>query len=164
MGSITQLGGGRPRKPTSAKALAGTLQKCRTNPAEPLSEPIDIPDPPVELTSHEQVMWLELRALVGPMRITAAADLYAFRSMVEDAAMLRALRDSLGANDPIYEAVSKFGSQLKARPEVAAIPVYRKLMFLHMARWGINPADRSRVSVLADTEPAEDPLKDFRVP
>ena len=51
--------GGRPRKPTAVKKLQGTLQKCRTNPAEPIP-PNDLKAmaPPEYLTDSAKEIWI----------------------------------------------------------------------------------------------------------
>ena len=49
----------RPRKPTAVKRLQGTLQKCRTNPNEPIPKmPIDRFEPPVFFTETQRDLWL----------------------------------------------------------------------------------------------------------
>jgi hypothetical protein len=165
MPKVVQLGGGRPRKPTAQKALAGTLRGDRANPAEPQGQPIAIPEAPPDLTPFEAAAWADLKALVDPMKVATASDVFAFRAMVEDAGMLAALRKSFNdsGGDPVYVEDTKAGPQLRMRPEVQAIPTYRKLLFLHMARWGIDPADRSRVSALTEEKPKADKLAKFRL-
>ena len=160
-----QLGGGRPRKPTAVKRLAGTARKGRENPAEPQLEPVALPGPPKDLTAHERAAWIELKALIDPMQIATAADVAAFRSMVEDAGMLAALRQSFidAGAEPVYSEDTKAGAQLRMRPEVLSIPTYKKLLLLHFARWGIDPADRQRVSFLKPETRSADPLAKFRV-
>jgi hypothetical protein len=163
---VIQLGGGRPRKPTAHKRLAGTLRNDRQNHAEPRLQPIALPDPPADLTDLERAAWVELKELIDPMQIATAADVVAFRSMVEDAGMLAALRKSFidSGSEPVTVEETKAGAQLRMRPEVLSIPTYRKLMLLHFVRWGISPADRQRVSVLSDpTAKKQDPLGKYRV-
>lgn len=163
MGSVVQLGGGRPRKPTSRKAALGTLRKDRINVAEPKLPPVKIPDPPDTLTEDEKVAWSELAAIVNPLSVATASDLYAFKRMVETAAMLTALRRSFieAGGTPVYVEETKGGPQLRMRPEVYAIPTYEKLMLHHFTRWGIDPADRSRVSALTDEKPKTNPIAKF---
>ena len=49
----------RPRKPTAVKRLQGTLQKCRTNPNEPIpNTPIDRFEPPVFFTETQRDLWI----------------------------------------------------------------------------------------------------------
>ena len=50
--------GGRPRKPTAVKKLQGTLQKCRTNPAEPTPQnDLKAMTPPEYLTDSAKEIW-----------------------------------------------------------------------------------------------------------
>jgi hypothetical protein len=164
MGKVLQLGGGRPRKPTSRKALAGTLRKDRTNAAEPSLPPSKLPGPPKDLQDIERKAWLELAALVNPMVIATASDVAAFRKMVEVVAIRAALIQSFydeGGGVPTYTEDTKAGPQLRMRPEITAIPTYDKAVLLHFARWGLDPADRSRVSSLADGAGRPNPLKKF---
>lgn len=50
--------GGRPRKPTVVKKLQGTLQKCRTNPAEPTPQnDLKAMTPPEYLTDSAKEIW-----------------------------------------------------------------------------------------------------------
>lgn len=162
-GKILSIGVGRPRKPSALKDLAGTSRADRANPAEPALPAAAMPKPPRDLKADEKRAWRELAALVDPMRIATASDLAAFRSMVECAGVLAALRRSFygdGKGEPTYWAQTKSGSILMMRPEVNAIPTYQKLMLHHFARWGLNPADRSRVSALAEPE-APNPIAKF---
>ena len=165
MPKVIQLGGGRPRKPTAHKELAGTLRKSRTNAAEPRLAPIVLPAPPGDLTDHERAAWVELKALIDPMQVATAADAAAFRAMVEDAGMLAALRRSFidSGGQPVVVEQTKAGPQLRMRPEILSIPTFRKLLLLHFARWGIDPADRQRVSVLNAETTKQDPLAKFRL-
>lgn len=49
----------RPRKPTAVKRLQGTLQKCRTNPDEPIpNTPIDRFEPPIFFTETQRDLWI----------------------------------------------------------------------------------------------------------
>lgn len=163
MGTLLRLGEGGTRIPDEVKKLKGTLRKHRVNATKPALPPIQIPSPSPDATDDERAAWIELASLVNPLKVTTASDLYAFRRMVETAAMLaalrRSLRDSGGA--PVYELVTKSGVQLLLRPEVNAIPTYEKLMLHHFARWGIDPADRSRVTALADEKPKTNPIAKF---
>lgn len=160
-----QLGGGRPPTPTAHKRLAGTLRGDRQNPGEPQVTAIDLPDAPADLTPDERAAWVELAHVINPMSIAAASDVFAFRQMVEDVAMLMSLRRSLieSGGRPVVIERSKGGVHLRTRPELAAIPVFRKLVLLHMSRWGLSPADRQRVSALQDESRENDSLSEFRI-
>ena len=154
---------GGTRKPTKLKELSGTNRKDRANPREPKLQPVPIGEPPEDLTEFEMAAWVELRVVVDPMTIATAADLTAFRQMVEDVGMLASLRKSFidAGGLPVYSEMTKTGEQLRMRPEVYSIPTYRKLVLLHFARWGLTPADRARVSTLSDDLPKTNPIAKF---
>lgn len=153
--------GGRPRKPTALKELAGTARKDRANVAEPRLQPCPIPPPPDDLTPTEREAWLELAAVVDPMRIATRADLEAFRQMVLAVAIVADARASLrAAGTVVLEEQTKAGTQVRARPEINIIATYQKLVLYHFSRWGLTPSDRSRVSSLAE-EVRDDPLAEF---
>lgn len=162
---------GRPRKPTAQKALAGTLRKDRTNPAEPSGPPTALPEPPQALTEDERAAWLELKALIDPMQVATAADVYAFRRMVSVAGVLATLTRSYYASPedggaggkPTYWEDTQAGAQLRQRPEPNMIATFEKALMLHMAQWGISPATRSKVSMLAGEKPKANPVDRFRV-
>jgi hypothetical protein len=160
-----KLGEGRPRKPTAAKKLAGTLRKDRANPDEPQGTPVAMPDAPADLNKFERAAWDELKRLVDPRQVAIAADVYAFRRMVEVCGMLAALRKSFADAKwkPVIAESTKAGVQLRIHPAVQAIPTYEKLAMLHLARWGLSPAERSKVSVLKDGAPKKDKLEKFRL-
>lgn len=162
-GKVVALGAGRPRKPSRLKELAGTQRADRVNDAEPALPPAAIPAPPADLSDDERAAWVELAVLVDPMRIATASDVAAFRVMVQDvavrASLLRSYRDA--GCLPVYTEETKAGPQLRMRPEVHALTSYSKLVLLHFARWGLAPADRSRVSALADPETKRNPIAKF---
>lgn len=162
-GRVVSLGAGRPRKPSKLKELSGTQRADRVNAAEPSLPPAEMPEPPADLSDDERAAWVELAALVDPMRIATASDVAAFRVMVQDvavrASLLRSYREAGCA--PVFIEETKAGPQLRMRPEVHALTSYSKLVLLHFARWGLAPADRSRVAALADPEERKNPLAKF---
>lgn len=162
-GNLISLGGGRPRKPTALKRLAGTLQKCRTNPHEPKGKPRKLSRPPEYLTERQKTEWKRLAKIVNPMRITTKPDVLAFESMVTAYCLKRQAEESLyahGNTSPVYAAKTRDGTVLKARPELALIAQYDKQLGYWFSRFGMSPADRSRVSALSAGSKA-DPLSEF---
>lgn len=149
-----------PHKPTAVKQLQGTLNPTRANKAEPKASAIDLPAPPADLTPDEVEAWQELAKAVDPMRISTAADLVSFREMAETLGMIRALRKSLYASGPLVDSTGKMD---RLRPEIGALSTQRQLLGKQLARWGMTPADRQRVSVLNDDANKDDALKKFRI-
>lgn len=73
---------GRPRKPTALKRLQGTLQKCRTNPHEPIPE-VDLKcvPPPDYLTESAKEIWnFSLQA--APQKMLSSLDYGIFTEWV----------------------------------------------------------------------------------
>lgn len=164
MSGLAGAGGGRPRKPTALKVLARTDHPGRINAAEPRLDPVSILEPIKGLSISERRAWVELAGLVNPTRVATAADLTAFRLMVEAVAMVADLRASLrkAKGQLVYKEFTKSGPQLRQRPEIVLIEKYQKLAMYHLARWGLTPADRSRVSSLAE-DAGPDPDEEFSV-
>jgi hypothetical protein len=156
---------GAPRKPTAQKALTGTLRADRVNAREPDMPAVALPTPPDGLSDHEREAWVELASVIDPMQIATASDRVAFRLFVEAVGMLATLRQSFSdaGGSPVYEVVTKSGVQLATRPEVVQIATYQKLCLLHAVRWGLSPADRSRVSALSGSAGGNDPLARWRL-
>lgn len=157
---------GRPRKPTAIKKLAGTLKSERTNHSEPAGRAIAIPPPPRHLSDLERAAWRRLARVVDPMRIATEADLEAFELLVSEVALVDAARASLRACDGeiLVAEETAHGTSLKPRPEIGIIERHNKLVMYHFSRWGLTPADRSRVSTLGDGRPSTDPLAEFSAP
>lgn len=169
-GTLVTLGGGlpggRPRKPDAVKALSGNARKDRTNPDAPKGDAIQIPPPPKHFTARERESWKRYAAIVGPMQIVTAADLRAFERLVEvDAVIAEAqarMRDDLdpeGRVRLIETTTTRNGEWSRPRPELELIARFEKILLFHFSRFGLTPADRSRVSALKTAE--SDPLDEF---
>lgn len=146
--------GGRPPKPTALKELAGTQRADRKPAAEPRLKPANMPEPPADLTPAEHKAWLELAALVDPMRVGTRADTAAFRAMVECAGTVADLRASYVASlasGGITVTTDK--GAVMMIPEVSALAVHRKLLLLHFSQWGLTPAQRQKVAELPEDKP-----------
>jgi hypothetical protein len=131
---------GRTRIPTKLKVLKGTAQPCRMNPNEPGVEFEPVPDhPPEDLTPDEVEVWHELRPLVDGMQVGTRIDVPAFRLLVEAVTLTRTTK---GDKTSEWVSAAKFAQT-------------------QMAKWGMSPADRSRVSVLPTREKAADPVAEF---
>lgn len=156
--------GGRPRKPRALKLVQGTDRPDRANKRAPTPGPAPLPPPPKDLTTHEKRSWKQLAALVDPLRIAAAADVVAFREMVrchglitQAAAELRAAGGKL-----TYEAFTEAGVSYRKRPELELIATFTKLLDGKLARFGLTPAEREKVTKIGD-DAAGDPLDEFAV-
>lgn len=137
----------RPRKPTRLKVIQGTAQNCRLNPDEP-QFPAGIPAPPSHLSQAAREFWLELSELMASRGIIGIADGRSMECMAETYAELRAARAALakyGAHT--YETSNGSGSTMyRAYPEVGIVSDCDRRLALWFSRFGLTPADRSRVS------------------
>lgn len=148
-----EKGGTRSRKPTALKLLQGTLNTTRQNKAEPHGTP-GIPQPPDYLCPEELLIWHRFAAILDPMRIVNREDFASFELLVATYGEMVRLRNALRrdgyamtyetANDKTHTVM------LRARPEMQLLAdVDRRLVTL-LARFGLTPADRSRVSSMVE--------------
>jgi P27 family predicted phage terminase small subunit len=163
VGDILHLaGGGRPRKPTAMKQLSGTARADRASPREPRRAFASMAKPPKGAKGNLLVAWKRLAPLVDALRVATRQDEVAFAQMVETYRIILDARESLdeAGGSPVYECMTQFGVQMKARPEVEIIAKNQKILAYWMNRFGLTPADRSRVAEI-EGEGAADPLDEF---
>lgn len=133
------------RKPTAVKQLAGTLQACRVNVLEPTPAK-GWPPAPAYLSLREQAAWQETCQLLDAQGTLTLADAFA----VEELAVLRAevaeLREDVRANGRYY--TSNAGLE-KLRPIVKLEAEKSRHLLALLSRFGLTPADRSRVNARA---------------
>lgn len=116
--------------------------KPRTPPEPPTAGAafVEIPEPPAGLSDEELEAWTELRAAVNPKRVTTAADLVAFKLTVQALATSRRAFKALAAG--VVAAGDKMD---RPSPAVAIMASMQKLAWFGLARFGLTPADRSKV-------------------
>lgn len=160
---VVSLTAGRPKKPSSVKRAAGTEKKCRANPREPSAAPLKaLPKPPRDLSERERAAWVELVAVLEPMRVTTAADLVAFRQMAITLALIEEARETIADHGQTFTVTTQSGDVIRKRPEVEILLSAKKQLSVELSRFGLTPADRARVSVLGD-EGEKDALDEFAV-
>jgi P27 family predicted phage terminase small subunit len=152
---------GRPRKPAALKELQGTSRPGRDTPNVLASPPLEaFPPPPAGLSEREAAAWEELAQVVGPMRVTAPSDMVAFRQMVTTLATVEEARAELNDNGLTYTVETASGCVVRKHPAVEILATFKKQLAGDLARFGLTPADRERVSAMG--EQAEgDPLDEF---
>ncbi|MBP2302535.1 P27 family phage terminase small subunit [Azospirillum picis] len=158
---------GRPPKPTHLKLVTGTAQKCRTNKREPKPER-SIPSPPAHLTDKAKTTWGAVSVILDKMGVLTEADGMAMVGLCEAYADLLAARESLSrpltmvsegadgekastiifaeAGERYYWTIGKGGPMRRARPEVADIADADRRFAAWLAKFGLTPADRTRVA------------------
>lgn len=152
--------GGRPRKPTSQKALGGTLQPSRTNPNEPVPD-VALPLPPDWLSEKARQYWREIGDVLLHMKLTTVADGPAMQLLTETLAEWAEARQEVHANGLTYSTTTESGSEIhRPYPQVAIASDAMKRALRMLTEFGLTPASRSKVSALGDG-PESDPLGDI---
>lgn len=153
----------RPRKPTHLKIVAGTAQPCRTNASEP--KPVrERPSPPTHLSDRAKVAWGAVSVLLDRMGVLTEADSLALEGLCSAYADLVDARASLklavshgdaelaAAGSLTYVTDGKAGPMIRTRPEMAVISDADRRVAMWLSKFGLTPADRSRVSA---SDPSE---------
>jgi P27 family predicted phage terminase small subunit len=105
--------------------------------------------PPAYLTPVGKTAWRKMAALIDRMGILTEVDAPALESLCEVYAELRSARATIAAagGQLTYETTNQAGGvMIRARPEMALIADADRRFAMWCARFGLTPADRSRVS------------------
>ncbi|GEN64711.1 P27 family phage terminase small subunit [Acetobacter oeni] len=162
----------RPRKPTHLKVVSGTAQKCRVNAQEPKPDG-GVPEMPAQLSGRARSVWGKACVVLADMGVLTMADGMALEALCLAIADEQEARASLmsavsiGEGDEktvvaeagaqTYVTVGKSGPMLRMRPEVAAIADANRRVAMWLAKFGLTPADRSRVG--AEDRKADNPFE-----
>jgi P27 family predicted phage terminase small subunit len=154
------MAAGRPRKPTSQKALGGTLQPSRTNPDEPTPE-VYLPTPPDWLSERAKEYWAEIGGVLLAMKLSTAADGPALQLLTEALAEWAEARQYVLDNGLSYETYTESGNTMhRPYPQVAiASDAWRRSLRM-LTEFGLTPASRSKVSALGGGE-EKDPFEEM---
>lgn len=151
----------RPRTPTALKLVKGTARKDRTNKAEPKPRRV-IPSPPEHLSDRARTAWGAMSVILDRMGVLTEADAVALEDLCETYAELVEARQALrDRGQATYEGGGeKSGTIYRSYPEVAQVAdASRRLMAL-LTKFGMTPADRSRVSAAGEDD-TSDPWADL---
>jgi P27 family predicted phage terminase small subunit len=120
------------------------------------------PSPPAHLSDRGKAGWVEAVLIADRMGVLTEADGLALEALSEAIADIRAARASLARplvlevegerrevaaeNERYYWTFGKGGPMRRARPEIADISDADRRLAMWFAKFGMTPADRSRVS------------------
>ncbi|MGY2133642.1 phage terminase small subunit P27 family [Hymenobacter sp. HD11105] len=150
------MAGGRPRKPTSLKKLAGTDQPCRTNEQEPVPD-VALPLPPAWLSPAAKEYWGEIGAVLLSMKLVTAAEGPALMLLTDALAEWVGARKVVLKSGRTYKAMTEHGFIMRPRPEVAIASDAWKRAMRMLVEFGLTPASRSKVSAIGEKE-GKDPF------
>ena len=151
---------GRPKKPTSIKAIQGTLRPDRANKNEPKLD-AQIPTTPSWLSPIAKNAFKEIAELLVDIRVITKADKKALEIMCDAYSEYRELRKVVIEHGPTFETTGVGGDTvIRARPEVAMSSDAWKRFNSQLQQFGLTPASRAKVNAM-EKEPEQDPLKEF---
>lgn len=140
------MAGGRPRKPTHLKVVAGTVRKHRENPAEPDAVG-GWPEAPAWLSDRAATIFDETCNRMdgmGTLSVEWADVIAAYSSCQEEIELTTAIIEDLGRT---YTTTTQTGDTMfRPRPEVAMRSDAMKRAHALRAELGLGPASKSRVS------------------
>jgi P27 family predicted phage terminase small subunit len=146
------------KKTTQQKRIEGTLRKDRLNPNEPTPAP-GIPKAPAHLSARARAAWKVLSERLDAIGVLTQADGLALEGLCEAYADLQQARESLAAHGGrvTYECTTKSGDVMyRSHPEVAMIADADRRVQTWLAKFGLTPADRSRVSAREPKDPHDE--------
>ena len=133
----------RPRTPSALKLVAGTDRADRRNTAEPEPRLLDDLTPPPHLPERSAAVWRQLSPMLRRIQVLTEADVVAFEMLCDSVADYRFARETRGDK---FVAHSHKGSQMLDQWLVAQQSCAKRAETL-MAKFGMDPASRSRVMV-----------------
>lgn len=174
---------GRPRKPTTLKALQGTARPDRTNAREPEPPPGPV-KPPSWLKGRARAAWRQLAPMLEDMRVLTTADPHALALLCDAYAEYIDCREVVRKQGAVYESrVVKASSRrveaeggdedfdaadwsviIRPRPEVKMASDAWRRVHRMLVEFGLTPSSRSKVSAggAEDADPFEEFLRGTR--
>ena len=131
--------GGHNKKPDHLKMVQGTIRKDRSNPNAPELE-VSIPKPSVSLPKEAKEEYTKLSLLLNHMRVLTEAD----QGELENLAIARAQIMHLS------KRLVKTSELQEFRKVQIAINDAIRISAALSIRFGLSPADRSRVSIVQE--------------
>jgi len=145
---------GRPRLPTAQKKVQGTNRKHRENKNEPKYEALCATiAPPDYLNSWSKDMWISL--LKEKQGIIETVDIFAFEMLCLTFGSWKDCAIQINKNPCLLENESHGGMSTIAQTMFKSFTACEKMM----SRFGLTPADRSRLGLIKEKDKDEDTKK-----
>lgn len=152
----------RPRTPTIIKELRGTTQPCRINVNEPKLEVGGSPPPPGS-SSEFKTHWNNLTKYLSDMAVLSHVDTRALIQLCDACVIYEQAKAALASKSGLtYESTQRDGSIVhKKHPELEIMNEQDKRIQYWLGRFGLTPADRSRVSATPNSNSTNVALAKF---
>lgn len=136
---------GRPRKPTQLKVIAGTDRAARRKPHEPTPKRARL-GIPAHLGDRAKLAWPAFVDVLDSMQVLTVADGFALERLCEAYADVRHAQECRPA-EMTYETTNATGGVMhRPNPEYAMLADADRRLAMWIARFGLSPSDRARVS------------------
>lgn len=116
------------------------------------------PVPPYYLSDRARQIFLEFVDRIAEMYQPSQTDIDAIILYANNKEQLESYELFLRENGSTYEYMTQYGSQIKARPEVAMLEKCKSLQVSLMKEFGMSPCSRSRVKLKKPTEKRVNPF------
>lgn len=137
---------GRPPKPAAVKALSGRSHKG-PQPARPRPDQLsDAPEPPAGLDPLASDCWRRLAPRLMSLGVLTDCDLPALEAACEAWSDYAAARRVVQSEGITYVSETQTGTIRRPLPEVAIAADGWRRYVSALARFGLTPADREKVS------------------
>ena len=144
---------GRRPKPTVLKVLTGNFRPDRAKKGEPRPDNRP-PECPEHLNAGAKAAWRSIGPELERMGVLTVADGLALQMLCEAYADYREASDVLARKGATYETTTAEGStMIRPRPELALASDSWKRVRAMLIEFGLTPAARTRVTVIANRKP-----------
>jgi P27 family predicted phage terminase small subunit len=149
----------RPKKPKEIKKAEGTSRNNRDGNAAPPNNQYTIPQPPSWLTSKAKKAYKELAEDLHNMGVVTKEDRHKLGLVCQEYADYIQLQETIQREGGFYWLETESGSLVqKKRYEVDTANTKVKFVANELSRFGLDPANRNKVSRV-DDQVSADPLE-----
>lgn len=145
---------GAPRKPTVLKLIQGNKKRHVRESKEPKLKRARL-DPPAVFPDRAKDTWREIAGILHEMKVLTTADPLALEGFALTLAAYREAHEVLRERGSFSYEVTPAGggdSTWKLYPEVGLVRDLGRDLMGYFSRFGMTPADRSRVTALEDDD------------
>lgn len=140
---------GPKKKPTALKLIKGTIRKASINIDEPNPD-IKIPDPPEHLSKEALTEWQRITPELFSMGLITNLDMASLASYCQAYGRWVVAERELKESGNL--TIVTMQNNIIQNPLVGIANVAMEIMRKHLSNFGMSPADRAKVSAVANKE------------